>query len=93
VLQFDEGAGQFLPAAGPFTYGDEVGSALESVELRVTEGFPILLLNGVDVAAQAKTPLPEIGSRGTLSFGALMRSEGTEPFTVTFDEIALYELA
>jgi hypothetical protein len=93
VLQYDEGAGQFLPAAGPFTYGDEVGSALESVELRVTEGFPILLVNGVDVAARAKTPLPEIGSRGTLSFGALMRSEGTEPFTVTFDEIALYELA
>lgn len=93
VLQFDEGAGQFMPAAGPFTYGDDVGPELESVELRVTEGFPILLVNGVDVAAEAKTPLPEIGNRGALSFGALMRSEGTAPFTVTFDEIALYELA
>lgn len=94
VLQFDTAQGRFLPWAGPFSYAEEGTSpALGSVELRVRDGFPILLINDIDVAALAGTPLPEIGNEGNLSFGALMTSEGTEPFHVSFEEIALYELA
>jgi len=93
VLQFDTGNAQFMPWAGPFEYGSpEESASLKTVELRVTDGFPLLLVNGVDVAAAAGTPLPEIGNEGELSFGALMASEGVVPFRVSFDEIALYEL-
>jgi hypothetical protein len=59
----------------------------------VRDGFPTLLVNGVDVAAAASAVLPEIGNRGQVSFGALMASEGKVPFSVSFDEIGLYELA
>lgn len=94
VLQFDAGESRFMPWAGPFSYGEgEETAALETVELRVRDGFPVLLVNGSDVAARAGTPLPEIGNEGNLSFGALMSSEGTSPFHVSFEEIALYELA
>ena len=51
------------------------------------DGFPLLLVNGVDVAAAASAVLPEIGNRGDVSFGALMASEGKIPFSVSFDEI------
>ena len=59
----------------------------------VEQGFPLLFVDGTDLAAAAAVPLPEIGNEGNLSFGALMSSEGTEPFMVAFDAIALYELA
>jgi hypothetical protein len=94
VLQFDLEERRFMPWAGPFSYASEgMPAALESVELRVRDGFPLLLVNGADVAALAGTPLPEVGNQGELSFGALMSSEGTEPFHVSFEEIGLYELA
>jgi S1-C subfamily serine protease len=93
VLQYQADDGQFMPWAGPFAYGNkDAAGELSSVELHVKEGFPLLLINGVDVAAAAKTLLPEIGNEGTIDFGALMTSEGSEPFHVAFDEIALYEL-
>ena len=93
VLQFQPEDRQFMPLAGPFGYVPGDGSApLESVELRVREGAPVLLINGSDVAAAAEATLPEIGNEGEIGFGALMASEGTEPFRVAFDEIALYEL-
>jgi tetratricopeptide (TPR) repeat protein len=94
VLEFDATAGQFLPWGETYSYAAaiEPGAPLAAVELRVTDGFPLLVVNGVDVAAAAGASLPEIGNRGSVSFGALMASEGTEPFTVAFDEIALYEL-
>jgi hypothetical protein len=63
------------------------------VELRVRDGAPLLLVNGVDVAAAVGVVLPEIGNRGDVGFGALMASEGKIPFSVSFGEIALYELA
>jgi len=59
----------------------------------VRDGFPMLLVNGLDVAAASNAVLLEIGNRGDVSFGALMASEGTVPFSVSFDEIGLYELA
>lgn len=94
VLAFDAGGGQFMPWTGPHLYGEPAdGQVLETVELRVVDGFPILLVNGIDVAARAATPLPEVGNEGEISFGALMASEGSESYHVTFDEIALYELA
>jgi hypothetical protein len=92
VLQFDGDAGQFLPWGGPYAFGAEDAAPLETVELRVSDGFPILLVNGVDVAAAAGASLPEVGNRGDVSFGALMASEGSVPFQVAFEEIALYEL-
>jgi S1-C subfamily serine protease len=92
VLQFDTAAGQFLPWSGGHAYGADAAAPLHSVELRVTDGFPLLFVNGIDVAALAGVSLPEIGNAGHLSFGALMSSEGVAPFTVAFDEIALYEL-
>lgn len=93
VLAYDDSAGQFMPWTGPHAYGTpDLPSALETVELRVTGGVPVLRINGVDVAALAGTALPEVGNEGTISFGALMASEGSEPFTVSFDEIGLYEL-
>ena len=94
VLRFDTESAQFVTSTGPYTYGT-AGSPrpLETVELRVRDGFPTLLVNGVDVAAAASAVLPEIGNRGHVSFGALMASEGKIPFSVSFDEIGLYELA
>ena len=93
VLQFDRDSARFVPWTGPHGYGtDENSRPLETVELRVTDGFPLLLVNGIDVAATASSPLPEIGNEGSVSFGALMASEGTVPFSVSFDEIGLYEL-
>jgi hypothetical protein len=94
VLQFDRESARFVPWTGPHEYGtEESGGSLETVELRVTDGFPRLLINGIDVAATASASLPEIGNTGSISFGALMASEGTVPFSVSFDEIGLYELA
>jgi hypothetical protein len=93
VLQFDATSNRFVPWAGPYSYASVAGSALEEVELRVRDGFPLLLVNGADVAAAALASLPKVGNRGTASFGALMSSEGTDPFTVAFSEIALYELS
>jgi hypothetical protein len=58
----------------------------------VVDGDPILLVNGVDVGAAAGEILPQIGDEGEVNFGALMASEGTKPFHVSFDQIALYEL-
>jgi hypothetical protein len=91
VLQFDSAEGRFTPWSGPYAY--DAATDLETVELRVTDGFPLLLINGVDVAASAHVALPEVGNQGEVSFGALMESEGTTPFSVSFEEIALYELA
>ena len=51
----------------------------------------MLLVNGLDIVAGAV--LPEIGNQGHVSFGALMASAGEVPFSVSFDEIGLYELA
>jgi hypothetical protein len=94
VLQFETESARFVTTIGPYAYGT-AGSPrpLETVELRVRDGFPMLLVNGIDVAAAASAVLPEIGNRGHVSFGALMASEGKIPFSVSFDEIGLYELA
>jgi S1-C subfamily serine protease len=93
VLEYSSEDDQFVPWTGSFSFPDTLTGDVTSIELRVTEGFPLLLVNGVDLAAAASTPLPEIGAEGELRFGALMSSEGTEPFTAEFDAIALYELA
>jgi S1-C subfamily serine protease len=94
VLQFDAGSAQFVTSIGPYGYGTAASPRpLETVELRVRDGFPTLLVNGVDVAAAAGAVLPEIGNQGQVSFGALMASEGTTPFSVAFAEIGLYELS
>lgn len=94
VLRFDAAQGRFMPWGGPYRYlADVAAEALETVELRVSDGFPLLLVNGIDVAAVAGAPLPRVGGEGEISFGALMSSEGTVPFEAAFDEIALYELA
>ncbi|MBA2596910.1 MAG: trypsin-like peptidase domain-containing protein [Chloroflexia bacterium] len=95
VLEYDTGRAQFLPWSEAYSYA-AAGNAdepLQSVELRVTDGFPLLFINGRDVAATVGAALPDIGNEGSLSFGALMTSEGTAPFSVAFDEIALYELS
>jgi S1-C subfamily serine protease len=93
VLQFDTGSARYVTRTGPYAYGAAASPRpLETVELRVRDGFPMLLVNGVDVAAAASAVLPEIGNRGHVSFGALMASAGKIPFSVSFDEIALYEL-
>jgi S1-C subfamily serine protease len=94
VLQFDSENARFVTWTGPYAYGTKDAPVpLETVELRVRDGFPLLLVNEVDVAAAASAILPEIGNQGHVSFGALMASEGVVPFTVSFDEIGMYELA
>lgn len=93
VLEYSSDDARFVPWTGAFSFPDEVTGDVTSIELRVTEGFPLLLVNGVDLAAAASTPLPEIGAEGEVRFGALMSSEGTKPFSVAFEGIALYELA
>jgi S1-C subfamily serine protease len=93
VLEYSPDDAQFVPWAGAFSFPETVTGEVTSIELRVTEGFPLLLVNGVDLAAAASTPLPEIGAEGEVRFGALMSSEGTEPFVAEFDSIALYELS
>jgi hypothetical protein len=94
VLQFDTESARFVTRIGPYDSGtDSSQQPLETVELRVRDGFPMLLVNGLDVAADANAVLPEIGNRGHIGFGALMASAGEVPFSVSFDEIGLYELA
>lgn len=93
VLRFDAANGQFMPWTGPHVYPSTSGPSLETVELRVTDGSPSLLVNGIDVSAAAGETLPPIGNEGEISFGALMASEGAKPFHVAFDQIALYELS
>jgi hypothetical protein len=93
VLEYSSEDDQFVPWGGAFPFPETVTGDVTRIELRVTEGFPLLLVNGVDLAAAAATPLPEIGAEGELRFGALMSSEGAKPFTAEFDAIALYELA
>ncbi|MFT4037046.1 MAG: trypsin-like peptidase domain-containing protein [Thermomicrobiales bacterium] len=93
VLEYSVDEAQFMPLLGAFPLPASVGDEITRVELRVNEGFPLLLVNGVDVAAAAATPLPEIGAEGEIRFGALMTPEGTTPFSVAFESIALYELA
>jgi hypothetical protein len=93
ILEYSRDDGQFVPWAGAFPLPDSVQGDIATIELRVRQGFPLLLVNGVDVAAAAATPLPEIGAEGELRFGALMSSEGTEPFSAEFEAISLYELA
>ena len=92
VLQFDTESARFITRIGPYAYGTAGLQPLASVELRVRDGVPTLLVNGHDVAA-TNAVLPEIGNRGSVSFGALMASEGKVPFSVSFDAIGLYELA
>jgi hypothetical protein len=93
VLQFDAENARFVTRFGPYVYGTATSpQPLETVELRVRDGFPMLLVNGTDVADVASAELPEIGNRGHVSFGALMASAGKTPFSVSFDEIGLYEL-
>jgi S1-C subfamily serine protease len=92
VLQFDAANGQFMPWESPFFYGEAAGEVLQSIELRISDGLPRLFVNGLDVSAMASAPLPNIGNEGEISFGALMASEGSEPFRVAFAEVALYEL-
>jgi hypothetical protein len=93
VLRREEVGGQFVTWTGPHPYGTAAATLdLDSVELRIIDGFPLLLVDGIDVAASADAPLPEIGNDGELSFGALMSSDGIAPFIVTYDEIAVYEL-
>ena len=94
VLQFDAESARFVTRIGPYAFGTG-GSPqpLETVELQVRDGFLLLLVNGLDVAVAANAELPEIGNRGHISFGALMASAGEIPFSVSFDEIGLYELA
>ncbi|MFN8594370.1 MAG: trypsin-like peptidase domain-containing protein [Thermomicrobiales bacterium] len=92
VLHFDPAEQRFMPWGGPYGYGTASSEPLKTVELRVRDGFPILLLDGVDVAALASASLPEVGGEGEVRFGALMASEGSTPFKVAFDEIGLYEL-
>jgi hypothetical protein len=93
VLQFDAENARFVTRFVPYVYGTATSpQPLETVELRVRDGFPMLLVNGTDVADVASAELPEIGNRGHVSFGALMASAGKTPFSVSFDEIGLYEL-
>lgn len=93
VLRFDAAAQQFMPWGGPYPFENSADAApLDRVELRVREGVPSLLVNGVDVAGVAGASLPEIGNVREINFGALMASAGSEPFHVAFDEIGLYEL-
>jgi S1-C subfamily serine protease len=93
VLEYSSEDAQFVPWAGAFSFPETVSGDVTTIELRVTEGFPLLLVNGTDLAAAASTPLPEIGAEGEIRFGALMSTEGSEPFSAEFDAIALYELA
>jgi len=93
VLQFDTASARFVTRIGPYAYGTAgTPHPLETVELRVRDGAPLLFVNGLDVTASTNAVLPEIGNRGSVSFGALMASEGKIPFSVSFDEIGLYEL-
>jgi S1-C subfamily serine protease len=94
ILQFDAGEQRFMPWTGPFAYGPGAApGSPATVELRVRQGQADLRIDGIDVAAKAAAALPEIGNQGTLSFGALMGSDGEEPFEVAYDAIGLYELS
>lgn len=92
VLEYSSADKQFMPLAGPYPLGSDVRGPVERIELRVTDGFPLLFVNDVDLAAIASVPLPQIGNQGDIRFGALMSSEGKAPFEVAFASVGLYEL-
>ena len=94
ILQYNADEQRFMPWTGPYAFGPGAGpDPATTVELRVRQGLAELWIDRVNVASTEDVALPAIGSRGTLSFGALMSSEGVEPFEVAYDAIGLYELS
>jgi len=85
--------GQFTPWVEPTDYSELTGAPLSRVEVRVVDGVPTLLVNGVDVSGGSGIALPAFGDEGTVSFGATMDLDGATPFSVAFDRVTLYELA
>src|SRR5215213_4516060 len=62
VLQFDTESARFVTRIGPSVYGTAgTPHPLETVELRVRDGAPLLFVNGLDVTASTNAVLPEIG--------------------------------
>lgn len=92
VMGQDAESGKFVTAVGPFDYAAAASGPLESIEVRVRDGFPLLYINGIDVVAGTSAVLPRVGNEGSVDFGASMSPEGVVPVSVIFDAIGLYEL-
>jgi S1-C subfamily serine protease len=85
------GTNRLFEWAPPRSFSTLVPGSVRDIELRVVEGIPTLLVNGVSVAAP--TALPALDDSYTVRFGAAItpRHQGTS-FTVVFNEARLYEL-
>ncbi|MCC6313113.1 MAG: trypsin-like peptidase domain-containing protein [Thermomicrobiales bacterium] len=93
LLQRDAESGRFTPWLEPSDASAALADGLSRLEVRVVGGAPALLIDGVDVAGAAGIALPPLGAPTALDFGASMNPEGEAPFTVSFDRVAVYELA
>ena len=66
------------------------------IEVRVVNGVPTLLIDGVDVVRQGGVPMPDIGRNVSVGFGVGIDPAGANGwstfFSASFDRIAFYEL-
>lgn len=92
LLHNDPATGQFTDWVQPVGFTDLTGSPVTRVELRLVEGSPALLINGIDVAALQAIPLPTMPATGALRFGASMDPGSDQPFNAGFDRVSVFEL-
>ncbi|MGI9253970.1 MAG: trypsin-like peptidase domain-containing protein, partial [Thermomicrobiales bacterium] len=92
VLQLNQAEGEFQQWLAEADYTAIAGPGLSRMEIRVIGGIPTLLINGIDVSATQGAVLPAFTPGAPLGFGATMTFDGSDPFTMTLDRVALYDL-
>ncbi|MFM9108520.1 MAG: hypothetical protein ACKOWF_17680, partial [Chloroflexota bacterium] len=92
VLELDRAANTFREWLPPTDYTAIAGAGLGRVEIRVAGGAGTLLINGVDVSTTQGIALPPFAPGAPLGFGATMSFDSIEPFTLSMDRVALYDL-
>lgn len=88
--------GQFFYWVEPVAYANQTGASRLQTEVRVRDGVPTLLINGVDVVAPLGIAMPPIAGSLVVGFGAGINPYSVSgvgsTFAVTFDRLTLYEL-
>lgn len=80
----------------PRAYGDLAPGPLRSIEVRVRDGAPVVMVNDVDVTTPFAIEMPDIAGSQIVGFGAGINPGSLSgvgaSFTVRFDRVRLYEL-
>jgi hypothetical protein len=71
------------------SYAEFVPEEIRQLEVRVRDGVPTLLINGVDVVTPAEVTMPAFSQSFRVAWGAAAR---TPPVTAVFERVELHEL-